>query len=124
MIEGLVSASDDIEVSPDVFMCASSHLVVPDRLNPIMSEQEQRALASFNAKKRDSKADEKQRTVDLHDWPSEFSSVKEALETYNKRGLPHKIMFKVDKSNLQANGLQARFSLCCVFAHKSEKKKA
>ena len=57
-------------------------------------------------------------------WPSEFNSVKEALECYNKLGLDHKIIFKVIQPNQAAQGVSvSRFYLVCVYGKLSEKKK-
>ncbi len=33
--------------------------------------------------------------VDMTDWPTEFVNATAALECYNIKGLPHKIMFKI-----------------------------
>ena len=33
--------------------------------------------------------------VDFSSWPNEFTGLQEALDTYNKLGLPHRIMFRL-----------------------------
>ena len=60
----------------------------------------------------------------MSSWPSEFNSVKEALECYNKLALEHKIIFKVVQPNQTTQGATvSRFNLVCVYGKLSEKKK-
>lgn len=48
--------------------------------------------------------------------------MKEALDMYNKLGVTHKILFKLDHSALQPNGVLAAFSLICLYAKAMERK--
>lgn len=51
--------------------------------------------------------------VDFQDWPLEFESQQSALDTYNRLGLPHRIMFKIANHEKDASGVSLRFKLIC-----------
>ena len=51
--------------------------------------------------------------VDFSDWPLEFESQQSALDTYNRLGLPHRIMFKISNHEKDASGISMRFKLIC-----------
>ena len=115
-------------MAPGVFKIAN-HLLISDALQPVLSVHEQRAIAARTKADREREDEQRRATqkanhVNFSDWPTEFQSVKDALDTYNRLGLEHRIMFKVDKTTLLSTGLQARFSLCCVFSKLPEKKRA
>jgi len=48
--------------------------------------------------------------------------MKEALETYNKLGVSHNIMFKLNQTSAMTNGIVGCFSLICVYSKMNIKK--
>jgi hypothetical protein len=100
----------------------------------VLSEQEQRAIAKRTRREmqkrlndRDmvafgGKCDEKN-FVDFTSWPTEFESIQSALDTYNKLGLSHKIMFRISGHYRDGSGLSSKFKLVC-FHNREEKNNA
>ena len=51
--------------------------------------------------------------IDFTHWPQEFENIQGALDTYNKLGLPHRIMFRIADHVRDTGGLSTRFRLVC-----------
>ena len=68
---------------------------------------EERNLVEYGGKNDDDKF------VDFSHWPQEFTNIQSALDTYNKLGLPHRIMFRISDHTRDTGGLSTRFKLVC-----------
>lgn len=61
------------------------------------------------------------RYFDYSGFPQEFDSMETALDTYNRMGLPHRIMFKTADMGRNEAGLIYKFKLIC-FHHMAKQK--